>query len=94
MRAERTNGCRAGFAGAVFARTLVLPGTDPGPTGEMLGGGEDGQVDPELGDEHFGGALIHGGEGVEAGEVIGEGRHDNGRRERPRRDRDVSHRST
>jgi len=41
----------------------------------MLGSGKDGHVHPKLGDEHFGGTLIHAGDGVEAGEFVGEGGH-------------------
>src|SRR5262249_14983067 len=65
-----------GFAGAAFARTLVLPGTEAGPTGEVLGGRKDGHVDAQLSDKHFRGPLVDAGDGVEAGEFVSARRHD------------------
>lgn len=48
----------AGAARSVFARALVVAGADPHPTGAVARRGEDAHVDPELGDDRFGGALV------------------------------------
>jgi hypothetical protein len=62
-------------AGAMLARALVVAGAVAGPAGRVLGGGEDAHVRAELGDQDLGGALVHAADGVEARELLGEGRH-------------------
>src|SRR5262249_29615388 len=62
----RIAGADLGVLGA--AGRLVVAGADPGPGGEVFGGGEPGHVAAGLRDDHFGSGPVDPGDGVEQGE--------------------------
>src|SRR4029450_5633351 len=59
----------AGATGPVLARTLVVPGTQARPAGQVGGGREAGHVHPDLGEQDLGGAAPDAGDAIEPGQV-------------------------
>src|SRR3989442_13781951 len=66
----------AGLPRSVLASTLVVPGTEPGPTRKMAVARKPIHVDANLGDEYLRRPLIHAGNRIKALPGIREGRQD------------------
>src|SRR5664279_2880639 len=63
----------SGVCGFVSLTGLVESGGDPGPGGEVTGGGEAAHVCAGLGDDYFGDVWSDPWDGVEAGEGLTKG---------------------
>src|SRR5665811_2065145 len=63
----------SGVCGFVSLTGLVESGGDPGPGGEVPGGGEATHVGSGLGDDYFGDVWSDPWDGVEAGEGLTKG---------------------
>src|SRR5206468_4631926 len=61
---------------AALTGTLVVAGTETGPTRKMAVAGEPSHVDADLGDEDLGRPLIHAGNRIEALHCVRVGRQD------------------